>query len=117
MYKPMRLRRSWQLAGLGLAMMVTGQAQALRCGHELIQVGDFSMDVLEKCGEPDQISEHRKLKGRLLRHPYGALEEYQAEEVLVQEWVYNFGRRKFKQLLEFEDGELKKISRLGYGYN
>lgn len=92
------------------------EAFALRCGHKLVQIGDYKSEVLEKCGEPDSVDERRAIRGTRLRHPYGALEIDQFEEVLIEEWLYNFGPRKFQQLLEFENGELKKIRNLSYGY-
>ncbi|OAI09527.1 hypothetical protein A1353_04250 [Methylomonas methanica] len=102
---------------LTLGMLAfAGDAFALRCGHKLVQVGDYKSEVLEKCGEPDSVEQRRAIRGSRLRHPYGALEIDQFEEVLIEEWIYNFGPRKFQQLLEFEDGELKKIRNLSYGY-
>jgi hypothetical protein len=99
-----------------LALLVANDAFALRCGHRLVQVGDYKLDVLEVCGEPDSVERRTGIRGSRLRHPYGALEIDRFEEVEIEDWVYNFGPRKFKQLLEFEDGELKSIRNLGYGY-
>jgi hypothetical protein len=99
-----------------LALLVASDAFALRCGHRLVQVGDYKLDVLEICGEPDAVERRTGIRGSRLRHPYGALEINRFEEVEIEDWVYNFGPRKFKQLLEFEDGELKSIRNLGYGY-
>ncbi|ATG91424.1 DUF2845 domain-containing protein [Methylomonas koyamae] len=98
------------------ALLVAGDVLAMRCGHRLVQVGDYKTEVLEKCGEPDSVEQRRAIRGSRLRHPYGALQIDQFEEVLIEEWTYNFGRRKFQKLLEFEDSELKKIRDLGYGY-
>ena len=97
-------------------LVLADDAFALRCGHKLVRIGEYKADVLEKCGEPDSVEERRAIRGSRLRHPYGALEISQFEEVLIEEWIYNFGPRKFQQFLEFENGELKKISNLGYGY-
>lgn len=99
-----------------LVLLATSDVWAMRCGHRLVQVGDYKSEVLDKCGEPDAVEQRRAIRGSRLRHPYGALEIDQFEEVLIEEWTYNFGRRKFQKLLEFEDGELKKIRDLGYGY-
>lgn len=99
-----------------LVLAFSGDALAFRCGHKLVQIGDYQSEILEKCGDPDAVQERRAIRGSRLRHPYGALELNQFEEVMIEEWIYNFGSRKFQQLLEFEDGELKNIRRLGYGY-
>jgi hypothetical protein len=97
-------------------LLGASDAHAMRCGHKLVQVGDYKLDVLERCGEPDSVERRTAVRGSRLRHPRGALEIDRFEEVEIEDWVYNFGPRKFKQLLEFEDGELKSIRNLDYGY-
>lgn len=97
-------------------LLLTSNAYALRCGHQLVQIGDYKMDVLDKCGDPDSIDRRTAIKGNRLRHPLGTLEIDRFEEVEIEEWVYNFGRRKFKQLLQFENGRLIEIRELDYGY-
>lgn len=99
-----------------MGMVCISPAHAFRCGRQLVQVGDHKLDVIDKCGDPDSISEHYALKGTRLRHPYGTLQEERFEEILIEEWVYNFGPRRFKQFLRFEDGVLTKIRDIGYGY-
>ena len=107
---------TWKILSVLTMLAFAGDAFALRCGHKLVQIGAHKSEVLERCGEPDSVEERRAIRGSRLRHPYGSLEIDQFEEVLIEEWIYNFGPRKFQQLLEFEDGELKKIRNLSYGY-
>jgi hypothetical protein len=38
------------------------------------------------------------------------------EEVIVTEWVYNFGPRKLMRRLVFHGGVLVEIDTIGYGY-
>jgi hypothetical protein len=97
-------------------ILLAADANAFRCGRELVQVGAHKNDVLEKCGDPESMDERIAVRGSRLRHPYGALEIDQYEEIVIEEWVYNFGPRKFKQFLLFEDGVLKKIHNLSYGH-
>ncbi|OAI09998.1 hypothetical protein A1359_17470 [Methylomonas lenta] len=97
-------------------LLVATDALAFRCGRQLVQVGDHKLDVLEKCGEPEWADQRMGVRGSRLRHPYGALEIDQYEQVVIDEWVYNFGRRKFKQFLYFENGILKDIQSLDYGH-
>ncbi len=97
-------------------ILLATDAYAFRCGRELVQVGDHKIDVLEKCGDPESTDERVAVRGSRLRHPYGALEIDQYEEIVIEEWVYNFGPRKFKQFLLFENDELKKIRNLSYGH-
>lgn len=99
-----------------LLLMFASSAYAFRCGHRLVKIGDHKSDVIQKCGEPDSVQERRAIRGSRLRHPNGILEIDQFQEVLIEEWTYNFGPRKFQQFLQFEDGALKKVEDLGYGY-
>lgn len=104
-----------KLALLLCLLCIATDALAFRCGHELVQVGDHKWDVLEKCGDPERVDQRIAVRGSRLRHPYGALEENRYEEVVIDEWIYNFGPRKFKQFLLFENGVLTKIQNLDYG--
>lgn len=96
-------------------ILTSTDALAFRCGRKLVQVGDYKLDVLEKCGEPEWTDRRYGMRASRLRHPYGALELDQYEEVVIDEWIYNFGPRRFKQYLQFENGVLKKIDNLDYG--
>jgi hypothetical protein len=96
-------------------LLASADALAFRCGRKLVQVGDYKWDVLETCGEPEMAERRYGMRGNRLRHPYGSLELDQFEEVVIDEWVYNFGPRKFRQFLQFENGVLKKIEDLDYG--
>ena len=99
---------------IGLALAAT-DALAFRCGHQLVQEGDYKWDVLNKCGRPEWSDQRTAIRGSRLRHPYGALEEDRYEEVVIDEWIYNFGPTRFKRLLYFENGVLKDIQKLDYG--
>ncbi|EIC30726.1 Protein of unknown function (DUF2845) [Methylomicrobium album BG8] len=87
----------------------------MRCGHNLIELQDDKYTVLEICGEPEYISYRTKIVGSILHHPRRTLDIQQFEEVQVEEWVYNFGRNRIKQLLRFENGILVEISDLQRG--
>ncbi len=94
-----------------------GEAHALRCGRELVSIGDHLMDVLRKCGEPAYIDERIEFKSsRLYHHPSLPYYNDIYGQVVVQEWTYNFGRQRFMQLLRFENNRLKRIQTLDYGY-
>jgi hypothetical protein len=106
-------------------------AFALRCGEKVIDLGDNKEDVIEKCGEPESIENHIERRGSSnfasgsqyqpngnMPHPnssfnYGQ-QQYVEIEVVVEEWVYDFGRRRFQQYLRFENGRLKEIRHLDH---
>jgi hypothetical protein len=87
------------LLSLALAIAAS-QAQAadtLRCGSQLISVGDRSGEVLQKCGEPasrDFLGYKRSANKR--------------EEFQVEEWVYGPNGGMY-QYLRFEGNRLVRI--------
>ncbi|MDY7568019.1 DUF2845 domain-containing protein [Pseudomonas sp. RTC3] len=88
-------------AGLVLLVVacLAGQAQAdtLRCGSQLISVGDREFEVLQKCGEPiarNIIGYKRSVNRR--------------EEVQIDEWIYGPNSGMY-QYLRFEGGRLLRI--------
>jgi hypothetical protein len=87
----------------------------MRCGNRLIELWDDKYTVLDICGEPESVSYRTKIVGTILHHPRRTLDIEQYEEVQVEEWVYNFGRYRIKQLLRFENGVLVEIIDLKRG--
>ena len=89
-----------RLAGLVLALSASQAwaADTLRCGSQLISVGDRSSEVLQKCGEPvsrDLLGYKRSADRR--------------EEFQVQEWTYGPNGGMY-QYLRFEGNRLKQIT-------
>ncbi|MEY4590131.1 MAG: hypothetical protein RL497_2207 [Pseudomonadota bacterium] len=118
------------LAAINL-LLLAPHALALRCDNFVIDIGMPRIEVREKCGSPssqDTHTEHRTIRKRRSsnidyddRHAlrnYRDRESREVEEtieVVVDEWIYNFGPTRFMQLLVFEDGRLKEIKDLGRG--
>ena len=100
---------------VGLLCLRAEPAHALRCGNRLVLVGASTAEVLDKCGEPatrDQWVEYRTVPQSSSFTP---LQEQVYLPVTIEEWVYNFGARRFMQKFHFEDGRLSDIEALGYG--
>ena len=109
-----------------LCLIFSCPSFALRCGHELVDIGDNKNDVYDKCGEPESINSHIERRGasniasirrRLnpgLSFNYGQ-EQYAEVDVMIDEWIYDFGRRRLQHYLRFENGSLKEIKTLGRG--
>lgn len=106
-------------------MFASDPAHALRCGSKLVLEGMLEMEVQAHCGEPTAVRNlgyvirsfhplaHRQAMGAVLfRH--GSGNYYQ--EVLVTEYVYNFGPSKLMRKLRFEGGILTDVETLGRGY-
>ncbi|KQZ80974.1 MULTISPECIES: DUF2845 domain-containing protein [unclassified Pseudomonas] len=73
-------------------------ADTLRCGSQLISVGDRSSEVLQKCGEPvgrDLLGYKRSANRR--------------EEFQVEEWTYGPNGGMY-QYLRFEGNRLVQIT-------
>lgn len=94
----------------------TSGTLSMKCGRNLVQLGDHKNKVYALCGEPASIDTRTKIVGDILHHPRRTLDIHQYEEVQVEEWVYNFGRRRFQQYLRFENGRLVEIRDLEKGY-
>ena len=91
-------------------------AYAFKCGSNLVSRGDRKIDVLKICGQPDLIEERTELSGVRLRDPTRTLSIENYKPIYIEEWTYNLGPRRLMRLLRFEDGILKKVDTLGYGY-
>ena len=109
-----------------LALLAT-PAHAFRCGNKLVQEDMHEQQVILACGEPAT----KRYLGTAVRNVHiparrtvhsGVSHEryrrygYYVEEVIITEYVYNFGPRKFMRRLLFEGGVLVSIERIGYGY-
>ena len=117
------------IAITALALLVTSSsAFAFRCGQKIVIENMHEMQVRKACGTP---TTERQI-GTTLRsvdvpirsvrsggltverfRGYGAL----VEEVVLTEYVYNFGPRKLMRRLLFEGGVLVSIETIGYGYH
>jgi hypothetical protein len=113
-------------AFLLLLALVTTPAHAFRCGNKIVTKDMHEMQVRRACGAPTTM---RNI-GRTLRSinipiesNYGSswsLRHFPgygiSQEVVVTEYVYNFGPRKLMRRLLFEGGVLVSVETLGYGY-
>ncbi len=110
-----------------LLVLLAAPAHAFRCGNKLVREDMHEQQVLVACGEPATIrylgtavrNVHIPARRRLLpgisSERYGRY-GYYTQEVVITEYVYNFGPRKFMRRLLFEGGVLVSIEKIGYGY-
>lgn len=118
------------IVGVAIAvilLLAAMPAHAFRCGNKLVRKDMHEIEVRRACGEPASVrdlgiavrSVAVPMRGRPLpgvsseRYGYYG---YYTEEVVVTEYVYNFGPRKFMRRLLFEGGVLVSIEKIGYGY-
>ena len=114
-------------AVLALATMLPETAAAFRCGNKLVKEGMHETEVIAICGEPTSVrrlgyairsvdvrDRHRNTSGLTIIHAPGFY-TYPVE-VMVTEYVYNLGPRKFMRRILFEDGLVASVETLGRGY-
>ena len=90
---------SSSLAALFVVVLIGSplvSAGNMRCGSSLIERGHTFFEVLERCGRPDleYAWDHEYVDGVQAR---------------VTEWVYEQGTNKFRRILTFEEGRLRRI--------
>ena len=125
-------RNEWRVLALVAGMLGAGwllpqpsaAANSLRCDNRLVQEGDSQYEVKSLCGQPHDVqqrTEARRVQRAVQRpcaHGSGScvvvVDHY--VEVVVDEWVYDFGPQRFLQHLTFEGGLLVAIRSGSYGH-
>lgn len=112
-------------AAAALLLLAADPAQAFRCGNRVVIKEMHEAEVRRACGAPTTM----RHIGRTLRNIDVPIESGTGgwtnrhfpgygfiQEVVVTEYVYNFGPRRLMRRLLFEGGVLVSIESLGYGY-
>lgn len=122
-----RIRTQHLIAAAVLAAALgSAPAHAFRCGNKIVTEDMHEAQVRRACGSPTTMRHIgrtlRNINIPITRHHGGGWTTRQfpgygfAQEVVVTEYVYNFGPRKLMRRLIFEGGILVSIESLGYGY-
>lgn len=110
-----------------LTIFYAEPAEAFRCGSKLVRDGMHEAQVTAICGEPAtrrnlgvavryyDYRYYRDSSRDSLRYRTPGVGNF-ASEVVITEYVYNFGPRKLMRRLIFEGGVLVTIESIGYGY-
>ncbi len=110
-----------------LVLVLASPAHAFRCGNKIVIENMHELQVRKACGEPTTMrhlgyavrgidwSSRRRSSG--FSNAYFPGFGHLVQEVVVTEYVYNFGPRKFMRRLVFEGGILVSIEAIGYGYH
>lgn len=116
-----------------LSLMVSHSAFALRCGPYVINEGMYRGEVYGKCGPATSVESHieRRSIGNIVQNQqyyggqrnafpnsgFGYGQNYTEQvEIVIEEWIYNFGPSQLQQYLRFENGKLMEIRNLSRGY-
>lgn len=118
-------------AVIASCLLLPLEAMAMRCGNRLINKGDTQAKVLKYCGQPAQTKGRLGLRSGVylnssarqggdpekdLLYSRGHFIPYGRREVLVEDWVFNFGPNKLMRQVTFENGVVENVKELGYGY-
>jgi hypothetical protein len=109
-----------------ILLLVADPALAFRCGTKIVRDGMHEQQVLAACGEPTSVRHlghtvrayDYRFRLRNPGHIYYRTPGvgHFATEVIVTEFIYNFGPRKLMRRLIFEGRVLVEIETIGYGY-
>lgn len=108
-----------------MLLFSSSTAYAFRCGSRLVKEDMHEAEVRRACGAPttmQHIGRALRNVGIPLKRGHGGWKTQHfpgyslAQEVIITEYVYNFGPRKLMRRLIFEGGVLVSIESLGYGY-
>lgn len=78
-------------------MAVPASTRTIRCGTEIVRVGDPTIELIQKCGEPD------------LR------ELIKTDGFIIEKWTYNCGSVRFMKILTLKGGIVQRIEVADYG--
>lgn len=105
-----------KFALLTLLVVSVNSLAALRCGNQLVQIGDDFSQVLDICGEP-YATMQLGTRYVSLEQKYG--QAYQdgavvegieyTEAIHTEMWVYKPSQRQLKRILYFENGFLVRV--------
>lgn len=121
------MQTQWWYAALAAVAVAFGAGEAaaegMRCGNRLVSKGDSTYEVRARCGEPSDASRRveTRTERRRVRVPCGngearcdRVQEVSAD-VVIDEWIYDFGPQTFVRFLTFVDGKLFRVDTGGYG--
>ena len=111
----------------GVLLLIADPALAFRCGTKVVRDGMHEQQVIAACGEPTSVRHlghtirayDYRFRLRNPGHIYYRTPGvgHFATEVVVTEFVYNFGPRKLMRRLIFEGSVLVEIETIGYGFD
>jgi hypothetical protein len=95
---------------LSAILLNGGAASALPCKGKMVDIGDSTTAVSEKCGEA-----MLKEKSAVKTEEISVSGEKKAAITTIDEWLYDFGPEEQMQSYRFENGKPVNISSPGYG--
>jgi hypothetical protein len=95
-------------------VLAVAPAHAFRCGTRIITRGDHAEKILKFCGEPTSVTS--RLTQRAFIDRFGRVFPGHVEDVVIEEWTFNFGPHQLLRVVRLENGLVADIKYLGYGF-
>jgi hypothetical protein len=100
---------------LPIFLLTVGTASALRCGNNLVQVGDLKYEVLLNCGKPVSTEVIGYIDRVEIEFIDNRVSEKRIRVMKIEEWILevtNYGTT-YHYSLVFDGNELKEIKPVG----
>ena len=91
------------------------QAESVDCDGGAVAVGQGTVELLGKCGEPSHREEWTEERTSFVVDQAQKSGERQKIRVSVARWTYDFGPRRFLQFVSLENGRILGVTTGGYG--
>ena len=111
-----------KLLHVGLAVLFTALSHTVAfasapgsmfCDGGLISTGDTAGEVIAKCGQPAYTTQREEKRVTDVGRQGG---DTIVTIVVIDDWMYNFGPNRFQYRLILENGIVRRIESLDYGY-
>ncbi len=92
------------------------QLDSMRCGRHVVEIGDQSYHLVDKCGHPDfrqVVSVNTLADERSVRGGDRRIRFHDAVTVVTESWVYRHGRGRIPRVLTITGGVLTDIRLAG----
>ena len=100
----------WIALAFAAPVVMPAQAQSMRCGNDLVNVGDGKASVQQKCGAPVSTDSFCKPVDKSVTPGNDPSRAVVLPCETVDEWTFNPGRGQFMTTLRFESGKLTSIT-------
>jgi len=84
----------------------------MMCSGGIVSVGDIVLDVVRKCGQPTYTSQREQKVVEWGDIPGERI----ITTVVIDDWIFNFGRDRFQYRVLLKNSRVWKIESLDYGY-
>ncbi|WP_224981856.1 DUF2845 domain-containing protein [Geomonas agri] len=104
------------IVAVSAVVMLSAPAYAdetVRCKGGIVSVGDSAGEVLAKCGQPATTTQSSK---KVVQKDQQSSPTRSITNIIVDNWIFNFGPNEFQYQLELQDGRVSRIQSLDYGY-